>query len=596
MLYDNRFSFKFGEVLPNFCYRIDTDIPSRALLYLKNGIPSSGGITNFPALEKIATINIPNIQALRVFKYKMNKKNTSLTGLLFMFTDDKLHILRQDNFTKLHSLESNYSVEEIKNKLSITQFENSLIICCENKKPYMVRVNEIDLTFSVVDYWENITNPPVKGVSSEYTYVGEDKTVFEWFKRGTKIIFKSTVGKVYNSNFIKGLTKGRISIYGGEFYIDKIEDIENTQTFTTTQMIAPEIETPAENAADDDKKINILDIRFSENLFKDNGYPAVCCYYAGRIIFGNVAGNPSAIVSSRVNDSLNFRSSLEDNDGFTTFIPDNELNTVKALIPHKSLLAMTDKGVYSTLLNTVLTPKESMFFQMPTPTPKATTGTYIKHQGALYYVDTSDRINKFDDIGEDNTYKSHEISIYSQHLTKGVEKIYAAEFLTNNFLGVDKGNENNVFIHNSQTDVSAWTRTDRKSGIIEYTEIDNKLNHFIVTGSNVEVFTYSNTKVEPLEMKVPYAIINLGPQLIPVFNTKTTVGRLIINCFGNADFIINEKRIKEQPFNSKDNYYDLKKYEFNLIGKNSLHIKQTNNEKIEILSISAEIKGLKEVK
>lgn len=596
MLYDNRFSFKFGEVLPNFCYRIDTDIPSRALLYLKNGIPSSGGITNFPALEKIATINIPNIQALRVFKYKMNKKNTSLTGLLFMFTDDKLHILRQDNFTKLHSLESNYSIEEINNKLSITQFENSLIICCENKKPYMVRVNEIDLTFTVVDYWENITNPPVKGVSSEYTHTGEDKTVFEWFKRGTKIIFKSTIGKVYNSDFIKGLTKGRISIYGGEFYIDKIEDIENNQIFTTTQMIAPEIEIPEENAPADNKKLNVLDIRFSENLFKDNGYPAVCCYYAGRIIFGNVAGNPSAIVSSRVNDSLNFRSSLEDNDGFTTFIPDNELNTVKALIPHKSLLAMTDKGVYSTLLNTVLTPKESMFFQMPTPTPKATTGTYIKHQGALYYVDISDRINKFDDIGEDNTYKSHEISIYSQHLTKGVKKIYATEFLTNNFLGVDTGISNNIFIHNLQSDISAWTRIDRKSGIIEYTEIDNKLNHFIVTDSNIEVYVYSNTEVEPLEMKVPYISINLGAQLIPAYNIKSSVGRLIINCFGNADFIINNKKIKEQPFNSKDSYYDLKKYEFNLIGENSLHIKQTNNEKIEILSISAEIKGLKEVK
>lgn len=596
MLYDNRFSFKFGEVLPNYCYRIDTDIPSRALLYLKNGIPSSGGITNFPALEKIATINIPNIQALRVFKYKMNKKNTSLTGLLFMFTDDKLHILRQDNFTKLHSLESNYSIEEINNKLSITQFENSLIICCENKKPYMVRVNESNLTFNVVDYWENITNPPVKGVSSEYVHTGEDKTVFEWFKRGTKIIFKSTIGKVYDSDFIKGLTKGRISIYGGEFYIDKIEDIENSQTFTTTQMIAPEIETPPENAAADDKKINVLDIRFSENLFKDNGYPAVCCYYAGRIIFGNVAGNPSAVVSSRVNDSLNFRSSLEDNDGFTTFIPDNELNTVKALIPHKSLLAMTDKGVYSTLLNTVLTPKESMFFQMPTPTPKATTGTYIKHQGALYYVDTSDRINKFDDIGEENTYKSHEISIYSQHLTKQVKKIYAAEFITNNFLGVDTGNENNVFIHNSQTDVSAWTRTDRKSGIIEYTEIDNILNHFIVTSSGIEVYIYSNINVEPLEMKVPYAVINTGPQLIPIFNVNATVGRLIINCFGNADFIINNKKIKERPFNSKDDYYDLKKYEFNLIGGNSLHIKQMNSEKIEILSISTEIKGLKEVK
>lgn len=596
MLYDNKYSFKFGEVLPNYCYRIDTDIPSRALLYLKNGIPSSGGITNFPALEKIATINIPNIKALKIFKYKMNKKNTSLTGLLFLFTNSRLHILRQDNFVELHNLESNYSVDEINNKLSITQFENSLIICCENKKPYMVRVNESNLTFTVVDYWENITNPPVKGVSAEYTYTNDDKTVFEWFKRGTKIIFKSTVGKVYNSDFIKGLTKGRISIYGGEFYIDKIEDIENTQTFTTTQMIAPEIETPAENAAADDKKINILDIRFSENLFKDNGYPAVCCYYAGRIIFGNVAGNPSAIVSSRVNDSLNFRSSLEDNDGFTTFIPDNELNTVKALIPHKSLLAMTDKGVYSTLLNTVLTPKESMFFQMPTPTPKGTTGTYIKHQGALYYVDISDRINKFDDIGEENTYKSHEISIYSQHLTKGAQKIYATEFLTNNFLGVDTGENSNVFIHNSQTDVSAWTRTNRKSGIIEYIEIDNILNHFIVKNSGIEVYIYSNTEVEPIEMKIPYISLNLGPQFIPAYNINTTVGRLILNCFGNADFVVNNKKIKEHPFNSKDNYYELRKYEFNNIGENILHIKQTNTEKIEILSISSEIKGIKEVK
>ena len=596
MLYDNRFSFKFGEVLPNFCYRIDTDIPSRALLYLKNGIPSSGGITNFPALEKIATINIPNIQALRVFKYKMNKKNASLTGLLFMFTDDKLHILRQDNFTKLHSLESNYSVEEIKNKLSITQFENSLIICCENKKPYMVRVNEIDLTFSVVDYWKNITNPPVKGVSSEYVYTGISKEVFEWVKRKDgRIIFTSTVQQVFDNNFLNGLLGGTITIYGGTFRIEYIE-IGNFQKITTIQEVAPEIEPPPENTLPIDRIINVLDMRFSENLFKDDGYPSICCYYAGRIIFGNVGGNPSAIVSSRVNDSLNFRSSLEDNDGFTTFIPDNELNTVKALIPHKSLLAMTDKGVYSTLLNTVLTPKESMFFQMPTPTPKATTGTYIKHQGALYYVDTSDRINKFDDIGEDNTYKSHEISIYSQHLTKGAKKIYAAEFLTNNFLGVDTGENNNVFIHNLQSDISAWTRTNRKSGIIEYTEIDNKLNHFIVTSSNIEVYIYSNTEVEPLEMKVPYISINLGPQLIPAYNIKTNVGRLIINCFGNADFIINEKRIKEQPFNSKDNYYDLKKYEFNLIGKNSLHIKQTNNKKIEILSISAEIKGLKEVK
>lgn len=595
MLYDNRTSFKYGEVMPNYCYRIDTDIPGRGLFYLKNGIPSSAGMTNFPALEKITSLAVQNIKALRVFKYKMNKKDTNLFGLIFLFTNSKLYILRQDNFNKLHEIENNYSVDEINDKLSITQFENSLIICCENKKPFMVRVNESDLTFSVVDYWESITNPPVKGVSPEFVYTEDDKQIYEWYKKGTKIIFKSTVGKVYATKFIEKLPKGRISFYGGEFYIDKIEDIENTQMFTTTQMIAPEIETPLENATVDDKKINILDIRFSENLFKDNGYPAVCCYYGGRIIFGNVAGNPSAIVSSRVNDSINFRSSLDDNDGFTTFIPDNELNTVKALIPHKSLLALTDKGVYSTLLNTVLTPRESMFFQMPTPTPKGTAGTYIKHQGALYYVDTSDRVNKFDDIGEENTYKSHEISIYSQHLTKQAKKIYATEFQTNNFVGVDTGEENNIFIHNQQTDISAWTRVNKLPGLVEYSEIDNLLYQFHVNDSGIDIYTYSKDKVEPMELKIPFISINIGPKAILTFNNKATVGRVIINCFGNPDFQINNHK-KTAPFNNQDGYYKLKPIEISNVGGEELTIKQLDNTKIEILSITTEIKGLQEVK
>ena len=219
MLYDNRTSFKYGEVMSNYCYRIDTDIPGRGLFYLKNGIPSSAGMTNFPALEKITSLAVPNIKALRVFKYKMNKKDTNLFGLIFLFTNSKLYILRQDNFNKLHEIENNYSADEINNKLSITQFENSLIICCENKKPFMVRVNESDLTFSVVDYWESITNPPVKGVSPEFVYTEDDKQIYEWYKKGTKIIFKSTVGKVYATKFIEKLPKVRISFYGGEFYI-----------------------------------------------------------------------------------------------------------------------------------------------------------------------------------------------------------------------------------------------------------------------------------------------------------------------------------------------------------------------------------------
>lgn len=596
-IFNNMYSFKYGEVMPNLLYRIDTDIPKTGFAYLKNAIISSGGITNFPALEKISSLNIANIKAIRTFKYKINKKNTALTGLLFVFTDIDLYILRQDNFQQIKVISSDYMIDEIDNKLSITQFDNSVIICCENKKPFMVRVNESNLTFEVVNYWESITNPPVKGVTSDYYYTGDDRVVFEWFKEGTKIIFRSLANKIYTTEFMNGLNKGRISIFGGEFYIESIANTEGAQQFTTTQMIAPELDIPTPSTPADDRKINILDIRFSENLFKDNGFPAVCCYYLGRLIFGNVGGNPSAVVSSRVNDSLNFRSSLKDDDGFTSFIPDNELNEVKALIPHKSLLVMTDKGIYSTLLNTVLTPSESMLFQIPVSAPRGTTESYIKQHGALYYIDKSDRIIRIDDVGEDNSYKTLDISIYSQHLTKKAKKLFATEFKSNNFIGVDTGLETNVYIHNSQSGITAWTRTNKKEGITEYTEINNSLHSFNITPSAIDIYKYSDSIVEPIELKIPYVSLDTGYNQIPSFNIKTSIGRVIINCFGEYHFQVGKQKI-EAPFNNdiKENYYNLRKIEIPNLGGDELHVKQLNDEKIEILSLSIEIKNLKEVK
>lgn len=596
-LFNNMYSFKYGEVMPNLLYRIDTDIPKTGFAYLKNAIISSGGITNFPALEKISSLNIANIKAIRTFKYKINKKNTALAGLLFIFTDIDLYILRQDNFQQIKVISSDYTIDEIDNKLSITQFDNSVIICCENKKPFMVRVNENNLTFEVVNYWESITNPPVKGVTSDYHYTGDDKVVFEWFKEGTKIIFKSLGSKIYTSDFMNSLVKGRISIFGGEFYIESIANVEGKQQFNTTQMIAPELDIPITSTAEDERKINVLDIRFSENLFKDNGYPAVCCYYLGRLIFGNVGGNPSAIVSSRVNDSLNFRSSLNDDDGFTSFIPDNELNVVKALIPHKSLLVMTDRGIYSTLLNTVLTPSESMLFQMPVSAPKGTTESYIKQHGALYYIDKSDRVIRIDDVGEDNAYKTLELSIYSKHLTEKAKKLFATEFKGNSLIGVDNGVDTNIYIHNLQSGITAWTRTNRNSGKIEYTEVDDILNMFNITPSSIDIYKYSEDKVDPMEFKIPYISFDTGYKQIPSFNIKTSIGRVIINCFGEYNFQIGKQKI-ESPFNNniQEEYYKLRKVEISNLGGNELHIKQLNNEKVEILSLSIEIKNLNEVK
>ena len=89
--YEKKGRFSLGEIDPPLCFRVDTDIPNRGLAYLENGlITSSAGITNFPALKKVATIQAVTtktiINAFKIFKYKIQKKDTSLSGYLFLFT------------------------------------------------------------------------------------------------------------------------------------------------------------------------------------------------------------------------------------------------------------------------------------------------------------------------------------------------------------------------------------------------------------------------------------------------------------------------------------------------------------------------------
>lgn len=600
-MYVKKYVGSLGEISPSLCYRIDTEIVNKGYSYLMNARPNtSGGLTNFPALEKVSDIGYAGISALKIFKYKMNGKDAQFSGLLFIFTDRDLKIVRQDNFQILGTIASGYTAYEIKNKLSITQFENSIIVCCEGKKPFMVRVIERSLSFTVVDYWESIVNPPVKGVVSEYKYSGDDNQVFSWYKEGTKVIFVGILDQVYEPSFLQNLSRGKISFYGGEFYIDSVSDTSGKQKFTTTQMVAPELEVPANNASGDDKKINILDIRFSENLFKDDGYPAVVCNYAGRIVFGNVAGNPSAIVASRVNDSLNFRSSLDDSDGFTTFIPDNELNVVKDLIPYKSLIAFTDKGVYSTLLNSVLVPKESSLYEQRLSKPKGSTNSWLKAGGTLYYIDASNRINKVEDIGADSAYQTYDISTYAPHLFQNVEKLYYTEYDKQNFIGVDTGDGNRVLVFNDQQDIMAWSRTYRLTGEIEYVEIDDTLYIFNITSSGISIYRYSKTVTKGIEFHMPAPTISQRVELdVPCFCKDYRIGKVIIACYGNYNFDVNGE-IKERAFNdrcdSSSFYNELQVVEFSNVGGKDLKIKQRDSEKIEVLSVFYEIKNYDERK
>ena len=177
---DSKVRFSYGEISPDLIYRSDTQIPSFGVSYLKNATMTySAGLTNLPKLEKTIEIPLEGASVMKPFKYKIVKKDTTLNGYLFLFTDKKALVLRMDNFQKVGEVASSYTPDEIK-KLSMTQFDNSIIICCENKKPIMIRVDETTPSFTVVQYWENIKNPPVKRLETEFSYTGEDKVVFKW--------------------------------------------------------------------------------------------------------------------------------------------------------------------------------------------------------------------------------------------------------------------------------------------------------------------------------------------------------------------------------------------------------------------------------
>lgn len=608
---DSKIRFSYGEISPDLVYRSDTMIPSYGVSYLKNATMTySAGLTNLPKLEKTIEIPIQGANALKIFKYKIVKKDTSLDGYLFLFTDIKLVIIRIDNFQKVGEVQAKYTPQEVE-KLSITQFDNSVIICCENKKPLMIRVDEKVPSFTVVEYWGNIKNPPVKRVETEYEYTGEDKLVFKWYKQGANVIFESTISTpVFKASFLDTMKDGVINIYGGAFAIGKIENASGKQKITTTQRQNPELEIPElkdinnEPTPEEDMKINILDFSFSESLFR-TGYPAVVANYKGRVIFGNIGSNPSVICASRVFDSLNFRQSTDDSDGFTSFISGNELNTVKEFVAYKSLLVFTDKGIYSSLLNEGLTPAKSEFYNQKLPRPKGLR-YWVESDGNIVYIDSSDRVQQIQDVGSDNTYIATELSIYSGHLLEGITDIYFFKLNKNNMIGIDQvGNEARILTYkeNPEEGRLCWSRAEKIQGINEYVSIDDELHIFNLTTSKINIYKYSKVNYEPLHI-ITETSLSLKYRLdVPEYLKKTReYEKTTILLFGKYNLLVNgiskaesikynlptKEGVKKEVIS--DNKHIV---EFPNVGKQYLEIIQKDNKKIEIIGIFITVGGLK---
>ncbi|MGL4671189.1 hypothetical protein, partial [Cetobacterium sp.] len=148
--------FSLGEISPDLYHRYDLAQYDFGLAFLKNGIAKVGGtIVSSPEIVFRQSFS-NNGSGKRWFKYNnddtINKKCVMVlitTTMFTFFTVDENYI-----FAKVKEIGANYTEAEL-DILSITQIENTILVCCKGKKPQMIKLNESDFNNIVlVDYWE----------------------------------------------------------------------------------------------------------------------------------------------------------------------------------------------------------------------------------------------------------------------------------------------------------------------------------------------------------------------------------------------------------------------------------------------------------
>lgn len=198
-------------------------------------------------------------------------------------------------------------------------------------------------------------------------------------------------------------------------------------------------------------------------------------------------------------------------------------------------------------------------------------------------------------MGADSAYKTMEVSTYSNHLFDNVEDIYFFKHKKNNLIGVDCGEEARALSYKFEEDIICWTRCNKLQGINEYVNVDDKLYIFNATGNEINIYTYSDTNVEPLEFKLAETSLSQKVRTdVPEFFKRTTIGQVKMVVIGDYDLEVNGKR-KEHALKLEDVPSD--KVHFVTIpntGKKELYIKQMNNNPIEIVGIFAEIRDFEQ--
>lgn len=236
------------------------------------------------------------------------------------------------------------------------------------------------------------------------------------------------------------------------------------------------------------ERVNIKQITFYEDIFKNGGYPGVCTYYQGRLVFANLTKYPDFIAFSETYNYFKYQGLVtNDNSGFTQVIPSSTRANIIDLITSNSLLILTDQGIYSTQINGTVTPLNSFLTEQPLPKNSVTKGMWINLNSFIYYVDYyNEKIINIQPNQQATFYTYKDINVFNREIIAGsIKGIVPSSYNGEDFILVNKGTEVALCKVNQNENVFAWSRLS--------TSFSDNLTSMMIDGDTVLIDVGNNT-------------------------------------------------------------------------------------------------------
>ncbi|MGL5051031.1 MAG: hypothetical protein ACRC6E_10465 [Fusobacteriaceae bacterium] len=563
--------FSLGEISPNLYHRFDLPQYEAGLAKLKNGFArTEGTITNCPELDLLQNFNIQGSVGLKWFKYNVDDRVPKKCIMLLVTTNQfRFFDVSENNiFTLRKDFSASYSAEDV-SKLSIIQIENYIMVCCLGKKPNMIKIDELDLTKSVVvDYWESIIDFPMKSLKTEFIATPTTWACASWHKNpnASDVTIKITPNvKIFSDAFLGRLKDGQISLFGNLFRITNTAISGNNVTFTMSAIEGEGLIPPTDKYDEaTDKRVDVWEtfdvkkISYMESIFSNNSYPALCSYYQGRLVFANIQNNPDFICFSMTGDYFKFSGSTKNQDsGFSLAVPSDDRTIIKKLISWNSLLVVSDNGIWSTPIMQSITPTNSFMSRQLIPSISSIQDNFTISNGAMYYVNSfNNKIFTLLYNYDSKMYTAEEISTFSNHLLKnGVHSISRMQYEGNDYIMCDVGDYFAMCTLDREQQVTSWNRY-YSGGKYNIINIENDSLFISFENNNIRSFLPSYTRFKnDMEIELLPPILGAENRYlteIPYIVKKGyTYSNVIISIIGEYDLDVNGDK-KKIPFGTTD--------------------------------------------